>query len=164
LHHTEAESLVGVPVLVAALLVECLIDQRYASEVVVQPLIVDEVGEALDVVAVVLDEHDVRLATLVADSALLGELDLDEPVLVALCVRELLSSGEQVHLLLLVVVHIAGDELLDVLQDAERLDVEDLLEHVEEEHGGAVHQHEDLLLDVLGLPDVQFLEVEDVFL
>ena len=61
-----------------------MIYQRYASEVIVQSLIVDEVGEAFDVVAVMLDEHDVRFASLVADSALLGEFDLDEPVLVVL--------------------------------------------------------------------------------
>ena len=96
-------------------------------------------------------------------ATLIRQLDLYEAVLVIIIVRQVLLCVQQVHLLLRAVVHIARYQLLDVLDNAQRLHVEYLLKHVEKVHICAVHQQQNLFLDVLGLPHVQFFEVEGVF-
>ena len=162
--HAEVECFVSVLLLMTRLLMERLVYQRDRLHVVVQPLIIDEISQALNIVGIVLDKHDVRLGSLMILPSLLRQLDLNEPVLVLLCLWQLFPSIQQVHLLLFAKVHIAGKQLLDVFEYTKRLDVEDLLEHVEEEHGRSVHKQEYLLLNVLGLPHMQFLKVEGILL
>lgn len=78
--HVELEWLAGVALLVTYLLVHGEVDQGHRPLSIAEPLVVDVVDQSLNVVEVVLHKDDVRTISFAVGFALLGELDLHEPV------------------------------------------------------------------------------------